>query len=125
VFFYNLGAASKVLFSEIIRKYDRRFHDSEFKFIITESHIFLISTEISKNGPEKGKPVEFIKRKLDFSQLSSVSLSTLQDDFLVLHILNDYDIVFEQLFKTEIVTVLSTQYSKLFKKPLKINFSDR
>jgi hypothetical protein len=31
-----------------------------------------------KKGPEKGKPVEVMKRKLDFENISHVSLSTLQ-----------------------------------------------
>ena len=31
-----------------------------------------------KKGPEKGKPIEVIKRKLDFENISHVSLSTLQ-----------------------------------------------
>jgi hypothetical protein len=31
-----------------------------------------------KKGPEKGKPIEVMKRKLDFENISHVSLSTLQ-----------------------------------------------
>jgi hypothetical protein len=31
-----------------------------------------------KKGPEKGKAIEVMKRKLDFENISHVSLSTLQ-----------------------------------------------
>jgi myosin-1 len=46
--------------------------------MLTSRSVFLVGREVVKKGPEKGKPVEVIKRKLDFENISHVSLSTLQ-----------------------------------------------
>lgn len=46
--------------------------------ILTGKYIYLIGREQIKKGPEKGKSIEVIKRKLPFNQISYVSLSTLQ-----------------------------------------------
>lgn len=46
--------------------------------ILTGKYLYLIGREQIKKGPEKGKSVQVIKRKLPFNQISHVSLSTLQ-----------------------------------------------
>lgn len=46
--------------------------------ILTGKCLYLIGREQIKKGPEKGKSIQVIKRKLPFSQISHVSLSTLQ-----------------------------------------------
>lgn len=46
--------------------------------ILTGKFLYLIGREQVKKGPEKGKILEVVKRKLSFDQISHVSLSTLQ-----------------------------------------------
>lgn len=46
--------------------------------ILTANVLFLIGREQIKKGPEKGKYMQIIKRKLEFDQISCLSLSTLQ-----------------------------------------------
>ena len=46
--------------------------------ILTGKGLYLIGREQIKKGPEKGKTVEVIKRKLPFDQISHVSLSQMQ-----------------------------------------------
>ena len=46
--------------------------------VLTGKCLFLIGRESVKKGPEKGKIIQVIKRKLSFDQISHVSMSTLQ-----------------------------------------------
>ncbi|KAI8900491.1 P-loop containing nucleoside triphosphate hydrolase protein, partial [Globomyces pollinis-pini] len=114
----------KTLFSDTITKYDRSFKPSSREILITDQHIFIVGSEKVDKGPNKGKFVKAVKRKLQYSEISSVSLSTKQDDIVVIHINNDFDNVFEDILKTELVTVLSENYQRIVGRPLTINFSD-
>ncbi|KAJ3156727.1 Unconventional myosin-Ie, partial [Irineochytrium annulatum] len=119
-----VGKNEKVFFADTVQKYDRKFKPTSREFLITENSIILIGAEKEKNGPNKGKFVKTIKRKLSFKELSAVSLSTLSDDMFVLHIPSEYDNVLENLFKTELITVLSEKYQLATGRSLTINFTD-
>ena len=58
---------------------------SRKELILTNKYLYLIGREQIKKGPEKGKLVEVIKRKLSFSQISYVSLSKLQVSNYIYH----------------------------------------
>ncbi|XP_031834732.1 unconventional myosin-Ie [Nomia melanderi] len=105
-----IGRREKVCFAEIVKKYDRRFKMSRRDLILTNKCLYLIGREKIKKGPEKGQMMEVIKRKLPFNQISHVSLSTLQDDFLIVHTKEDYASLLESVFKTEFLIVLSKRY---------------
>ncbi|KAJ3303728.1 Unconventional myosin-Ie [Kappamyces sp. JEL0829] len=115
----------KTLFSDTIVKYDRSFKSVTRELLITERHLLIIGAEKEKDGPNKGKLVKVVKRKIQFSELTGLSLSTKQDDFIVIHVHNDFDNVFENILKTELVTVLSENVQKVTGHPLQITFSDR
>lgn len=51
--------------------------------------------------------------------------SPFQDDFFVIHVVNDYDSVLESLFKTEFLHVLSKKYEARTNRKLDINFAQR
>ena len=51
--------------------------------------------------------------------------STLQDDFVVLHVPGEYDTIFETVFKTELLTVLTKKYEAEAGKPLTLDFRDK
>lgn len=114
----------KTFFSASITKYDRSFKPALREFMITDKHIFFIGAEKVKDGSNKGTFVKVVKRKIPISQISSVSVSTKCDDFIIIHITNDYDNVFENIFKTELMTVLNENFLKVTGRPLTINFSD-
>lgn len=58
--------------------------------------------------------------------LRSVStFSTMQDDYFILNVQNDYGSLLENVFKTEFLTVLSKKYKERTGKELYIQFSDR
>ncbi|XP_053974659.1 unconventional myosin-If-like isoform X1 [Hylaeus volcanicus] len=119
-----IGRREKVCFSDVVKKYDRRFKVSRRDLILTNKHLYLIGRERIKKGTEKGKLVEVIKRKLTFNQISHVSLSTLQDDFFIVHTKEDYASLLESLFKTEFLIVLSKRYVEETGHILNIKFSN-
>ncbi|XP_066593037.1 unconventional myosin-Ie-like [Prorops nasuta] len=117
-----IGRREKVLFAEVVKKYDRRFKMSRRDLILTGKYIYLIGREKVKK--EKGKSVEVVKRRLTFDQLSHISLSTLQDNFIVVHVKEDYASLLELVFKTEFLMTLSKIYLKETGHTLLIKFSN-
>jgi len=110
----------KIYFASEMNKYDRKFKNvSVFEFLIGEQTIYFIGKEKAKKGPNKGKFVKVVKRTVPINQISGVSTSALADDMIVFH-LPDYDYVCECVFKTELITVLNSQYKKNTNKELNI-----
>ena len=91
---------------------------------MTENFVFIIGAEKEKNGPNKGKLLKIVKRQIGFSDISSISLSTKCDDFLVIHTPNDYDSVLETVLKTELITVISERYNLKLGRCIMLNFKD-
>ncbi|KAJ3223377.1 Unconventional myosin-Ie [Chytriomyces hyalinus] len=119
-----VGKNVKVFFSDVVQKYDRKFKPTPREFLITDNSVILIGSEKAKDGPNKGKMVKVVKRKLMFKEIGSVSLSSMCDDFFVLHVPSEYDNVMENIFKTEMITVLSEKYKEATGSKLTVNFSD-
>jgi myosin I len=97
---------------------------SHREFIITDQNVLIVGAEKQKDGPNRGKYVKVIKRKIPYSKITGVTLSTLADDFFVLHVSDDYDSVMENFLKTELITVLSENYTVWAGKPLSVKFQD-
>ncbi|TPX41023.1 hypothetical protein SeMB42_g05764, partial [Synchytrium endobioticum] len=119
-----LGKGEKVSFAHHVIKYDRKFMPTQREILITETFVFLIGSEKAKDGPNKGKFVKMIKRKIPMNDIVAVSVSTKADDFFVLHVSSEYDNVMENMFKTELITVLSEKYENTTGRKLKINFEN-
>ena len=64
----------KTLFSEIVVKFDRSFKTCLREFLITDKHIFIIGAEEAKDGPNKGKMLKIVKRKIKYFEISGISL---------------------------------------------------
>ncbi|TPX68482.1 hypothetical protein SpCBS45565_g02989 [Spizellomyces sp. 'palustris'] len=119
-----VGKQEKVFFADIVTKYDRKFKATQRELLITETSVIMIGTEKEKSGPNKGKLVKAVKRKIPLKDVQSVSLSTRPDDIFVLHVPSEYDNVMENIFKTELITVLSEKYELAVGRKLPIVFSD-
>uniref|UniRef100_A0A673A6E3 Osteoclast-stimulating factor 1 n=1 Tax=Sphaeramia orbicularis TaxID=375764 RepID=A0A673A6E3_9TELE len=119
-----LAKRERVDFADSVTKFDRRFKSIKRDLILTPKGIYLIGREKVKKGPEKGQIKEVLKRKLEFGSISSVSLSTRQDDFFILHE-TQYDSLLESNFKTEFLSLLSKRYEDATKRKLTISFTDR
>ncbi|XP_078279689.1 unconventional myosin-If-like [Rhinoraja longicauda] len=118
-----LGKRERVDFADSVTKFDRRFKGIKRDLILSPKYIYLIGREKVKKGPEKGQIKEILKRKIDIQNITGVSLSTRQDDFIVLHE-PEYDSLLESIFKTELISLLCKRTEELTRQKLKLNFSD-
>ena len=57
-------------------------------------------------------------------QVGHVSVSTKQDDFVVLHVPSEYDTLMEMVFKTEFLTLLSEKIAAAGRGTLRVDFTD-
>ncbi|KAG8190757.1 hypothetical protein JTE90_024884 [Oedothorax gibbosus] len=119
-----VGKRERVEFAQTVNKYDRRFKITKRDLILTSKCVYLIGREKVKKGPEKGYYKEIIKRKIEIENIAHISLSTHQDDFLVIHVKNDYGSLLEITFKTEFLTLLSKKFQERANRVLNIQFSD-
>ncbi|XP_011302675.1 unconventional myosin-If [Fopius arisanus] len=126
-----LGRREKILFAEVVRKYDRRFKMCRRDLVLTGNCLYLIGRVEKPGKTGKGRfargqrmSEEIIKRKLMFEQISHVSLSTLQDDFVIIHVKEDYATLLQIIFKTEFLSVLSKKYLEVVGHSLNIRFSN-
>jgi len=101
-----LDKKERVLYADDVNKYDRRYKPQKRTLLLTAKDLYLIALEKAKDGPNKGKIVYVMKRKLPITSVSAVTLSTLADDFFILHVPSEYDNVFESVFKTELISLL-------------------
>ncbi|XP_039623099.1 unconventional myosin-If [Polypterus senegalus] len=119
-----LTKRERIEFADSVNKFDRRFKSIKRDLILTPKGIYLIGREKVKKGPEKGQIKEVLKRKLEISAIQSVSLSTRQDDFFVIHEAQ-YDSLLESTFKTEFLSLLCKRFEEQTRSKLHLSFSDR
>ncbi|XP_077119978.1 unconventional myosin-Ie [Ranitomeya variabilis] len=118
-----LGKREKVDFADTVTKYDRRSKAIKRDLILTPKSVYLIGREKVKQGPEKGIVKEVVKKKIDVERILSVSLSTFQDDFFILHE-QEYDSLLESVFKTEFISLLAKHYEEKTQRKLPLKFSN-
>ena len=68
--------------------------------------------------------IELHPRHIPFEELALISLSTRQDDFVVLHVSGSYDSLLQVPFKTEMVSVIKKVAGAKGKEP-RIAFADK
>ncbi|XP_043357746.1 unconventional myosin-Ie-like [Dermochelys coriacea] len=119
-----VGRRDRVDFADTVTKYDRRFKTVKRDLILTPRFLYLIGREKVKQGPEKGTIKEVLKRQVELEKIQAVSLSTLQDDFLIVHE-PQYDSVLESIFKTELLSLLCKRYEERTRRQLSVKFSNQ
>lgn len=112
----------KVEFALTVDKFDRRFKRMKRDLILTKSNLYLVGRVKVQKGPEKGKVVDIIKRKIELENISQATLSTLQDDIVLIHVRNDYESLLDIRLKTEFIMVLNRKLKERFNKELPLNF---
>ncbi|XP_072134519.1 unconventional myosin-Ie isoform X2 [Mobula birostris] len=118
-----VGKREKVEFADTVNKYDRRFKSVKRDLVLTPKFVYLIGREKVKEGSAKGQMKEVLKRKIELERILTVSLSTMQDDFFILHE-QEYDSLLESVFKTEFISLLSKRYGEKMQKKLPLRFSN-
>uniref|UniRef100_A0A8C4R7U3 Myosin IE n=1 Tax=Eptatretus burgeri TaxID=7764 RepID=A0A8C4R7U3_EPTBU len=119
-----LEKRERVDFADRVNKYDRRFKCVKRDLILTPRRLYLIGREKVTKGAEKGQLREVIKRRLELENIEAVTLSTLQDDFLILHE-GQYDSLLETVFKTEFISLLCKRFEERCQRKLPVRFSNR
>ena len=119
-----VGKRERIEFAETVLKYDRRFKIAKRDLLLTPKFMYMIGREIIKKGPDKGRMVEVIKRKIPLTEIRQICLSTFQDDIVVIHINNEYSSMIECMFKTEFLATLKKRYKEAVNRELSIIFSD-
>ena len=91
--------------------------------VVNAKGIFLLGrSKIDKKTGAGGEPV--IARHIPFEELALISLSTRQDDLVVLHVSGSYDSLLQVPFKTEMVSVIKKVAGAKGKEP-RIAFADK
>uniref|UniRef100_A0A0N5A516 Myosin motor domain-containing protein n=1 Tax=Parastrongyloides trichosuri TaxID=131310 RepID=A0A0N5A516_PARTI len=117
------GRREKIDFVVTLRKYDRRFKVSELDLLITSKDIILIGKTIEKNGVNKGKLIDVLKRKISYREIEYIGLSPFQDNFVILQVVNDYTSLLETPLKTEMITAIEKRYKEVMNgKTLPLHF---
>ncbi|XP_061101636.1 unconventional myosin-Ie-like isoform X2 [Conger conger] len=116
-----LAKREKIDFADKVTKYDRRFKSIKRDLILTPKCVYLIGREKVKQGPDRGQVMEVMKRRIEVEKILAVSLSTMQDDFLILHE-QEYDSLLECMFKTEFISLLARRYEEKTQRKLPLKF---
>jgi len=107
-----------MMFADQIIKLNRRSKPERRDFVITDQAMYFIMRK-----KKKGEIVYQLTRRTPISSVGSLSLSTLSDNYIVVHCPSEYDNLFENDKKTEIVAVLC-ELAKNSGRELTVNFSD-
>ncbi|KAK2497641.1 hypothetical protein MC885_009121 [Smutsia gigantea] len=118
-----VGKREKIDFADTVTKYDRRFKGVKRDLLLTPKCLYLIGREKVTQGPDKGLVKEVLKRRIEVERITSVSLSTMQDDIFILHE-QEYDSLLESIFKTEFLSLLAKRYEEKTQKQLPLKFSN-
>ncbi|XP_053319961.1 unconventional myosin-If [Spea bombifrons] len=118
-----MAKRERIDFADSVNKYDRRFKVIKRDLILSPKYLYLIGREKVKKGPEKGQIKEVLKKKMEIQCLRSISLSSRQDDFFILHEA-EHDTLLESVFKTELISLICKRYEEITKTKFLLNFSD-
>jgi len=113
------GRQEVVLFADQVSKLNRRNKPERRDFIITDQAFYVIARATLNN-----QVVYKLTRRTALADVQSLSLSTMQDNYLVMHVPQEYDNMIENDKKTEIAAVLLEAIQALTRRQLPINFSD-
>ncbi|XP_059157051.1 unconventional myosin-Ie-like isoform X2 [Physella acuta] len=118
------GKRERIEFADSVKKFDRRFKFVKRDMLLTAKSLLLVGLETIKKGPDKGKKQLVVKRNIPLDQISGIVMSTMQDDFFVLNVNNEYGSFLENVFKTEFLTVLAKKYKERTNREISIQFQD-
>jgi myosin I len=109
-----------MVFADQIVKLNRRSKPERRDLVVTTKAMYFVMRK-----KKKGEIVYNLTRRTDIAQIGSISMSTLSDNYIVIHVPSEYDNLFENEHKTELCMVLSECYTTLTGRTLQINFTDK
>jgi myosin-1 len=108
-----------MLFADQIIKLNRRSKPERRDFIITDQACYFVMRK-----KKQGEVIYQLTRRTPIASIGSISLSTCCDNYIVIHCPSEYDNLFENDKKTEILAVLSEAVKNSTGRELQINFTD-
>jgi len=108
----------RFLFGDQVVKFNRRSRPERRDLVLTAQAFYLVM-RMSKNKQQFFK----MTRRTPITSIQSISLSTLADNYMVIHA-EGADLLLECANKTEFVTLVSEQYELQTRSKLTLNFSD-
>nr|P10569.1 RecName: Full=Myosin IC heavy chain [Acanthamoeba castellanii]AAA27707.1 myosin IB heavy chain [Acanthamoeba castellanii] len=101
----------KVLFADLCNNLDKSFWGSKVErriMVLTSNAMFLVAIDPNKDKIEKKvKPFLYVlKRRIDFNKIGSITLSPLQDNFMLISVNGEHSNLLECRRKTELIGVL-------------------
>jgi len=105
-------------FTDQVLVLNRRGKPERRDLVVTDQAVYFAMRRKKSN-----QVVYQLQRRIPLGEISSLSLSTLQDNFVVLHH-QQYDMVFENNRKTEIVALIMENYKLTNGRDLPVNFND-
>jgi len=103
----------KIMFADQVSKVNHKLNFQTRTLVITDIALYNIGGIISS-----------IQRRILIKNITAISLSSMQDNFFILHVPTEYDYIIESKKKTEIVTVLCELIKDAVGNRPQINFSD-
>lgn len=110
----NQGS-TKIIFADTVDKINKKNVSQQRKIILADSSLFFMKVD------KKGKYQT--QRQIPLSKISSFSLSPFVDNWLVIHVRDEYDYVIICERKTELLTTISEALTK-FGTKLDLNISE-
>jgi len=105
---------TQIFFADKLKKVNTSFSSQVRTLVITNLALYNIGGLLREN----------IQRRIAIKSISGISLSTMQDSFLVIHVSGEYDYVYESPKKNEITTLLVELYLIITSQKLPVDFSD-
>jgi len=109
-----------VVFADQIVKLNRRSRPERRDFIITDQAFYVVARAVQQN-----QAFYKLTRRTALADISHLSLSSLADQYLVMHVPREYDNLVENDKKSEIVAILYEYFYALTGQKLRVDFSDR
>jgi len=108
-----------MMFADQIIKLNRRSKPERRDFIVTDQALYFVMRK-----KKQGEVVYHLSRRIPINTIGSISLSTLSDNYIVIHCPSEYDTFFENEKKTEILMVINEAIKNQSGREVTLNFND-
>ncbi|GLE01125.1 hypothetical protein PINS_up009955 [Pythium insidiosum] len=112
----NQRGPQKLLFAAQVVKVNERFVHQERVLLVGEKQIFNLKADKIYQPKER--------RAIGMSLLSGIIMSTMPDNYVVLQVKSEYDLLLVVDQKTELVTALRKRYKDAYNRELPVKFAD-
>ncbi|KAJ6237071.1 hypothetical protein M0813_03478 [Anaeramoeba flamelloides] len=109
----NKHREKRVVFSGILQKVNKRSKAQERLFLLTEKALYNLTKGYS------------VKRRIEISKISSLKMSTFDDNFLAIEIKSEYSYLINSPLKIELVLRLTELYKEITTRELNVFFEDQ